>query len=174
MPHLDTDISPHGMRTFGDRVTTLGGNAVKAAAIDARKQLLAAAAEKLNTSLERLKIVNGIIYDQDSEKHISFIESARIASYKKAGATIIGKGSFVPPGVTMVDPETKIGNISCAYPFVTQIAEVEVNRVFSGISFSFPVSSLIFVDNLNQSKDNVLRIRVCSLDAYFSGDYSGP
>jgi CO/xanthine dehydrogenase Mo-binding subunit len=128
VPHLDTDINPHGMGTFGDRVTTLGGNAVKAAAIDARKQLLAAAAEELNTSVERLKIENGIIYDQDSEKQINFIEAARIASYKQAGATIIGKGSFIPPGVTMVDPETKIGNISCAYPFVTQIAEVEVNR----------------------------------------------
>jgi CO/xanthine dehydrogenase Mo-binding subunit len=128
VPHLDTDINPHGMGTFGDRVTTLGGNAVKAAAIDARNQLLAAAAEELNTCVERLKTENGIIHDQDSEKQISFIEAARAASYKQAGATIIGKGSFVPPGVTMVDPQTKIGNISCAYPFVTQIAEVEVNR----------------------------------------------
>ncbi|MBF7084467.1 xanthine dehydrogenase family protein molybdopterin-binding subunit [Desulfallas sp. Bu1-1] len=128
VPNLDTDINPHGLGTFGDRVTTLGGNAVKAAAINAREQLLAVAAEELQTPVENLKIENGVIYDCNSDKRISFPEAAQIASYKQAGATIIGKGSFVPPGVTMVHPETKVGNVSCAYPFVTQIAEVEVNR----------------------------------------------
>jgi CO/xanthine dehydrogenase Mo-binding subunit len=128
VPTLDTDINPHGLGTFGDRVTTLGGNAVKAAAINAREQILTVAAEELQAAVENLKIENGIIYDCNSNKRISFPEVAQIASYKQAGATIIGKGSFIPPGVTMVDPDTKVGNVSCAYPFVTQIAEVEVNR----------------------------------------------
>lgn len=126
---LDTDVSPHGLGTFGDRVTTLGGNAVKAAAINARQQLLEVAAKNLKTHVEKLKIENGIIYDvDDSKKQMSFVQAAQLASYENGGATIIGKGSFIPPGVTMVDSETKIGNVSCAYPFVTQIVEVEVNR----------------------------------------------
>jgi CO/xanthine dehydrogenase Mo-binding subunit len=58
---------------------------------------------------------------------MEFREAAQIASYEKAGATVIGHGHFVPPDVSMVDPVTKVGNISCAYPFVAQIAEVEVN-----------------------------------------------
>jgi len=128
VPTLDTDLNPHGLGTFGDRVTTLGGNAVKAAAVNAREQILAAAAAEMQTTVEDLKIEAGVIYDCSSEKQISFPEAAQIASYQQAGATIIGKGSFMPPGVSMVDPDTKVGNVSCAYPFVTQIAEVEVSR----------------------------------------------
>ncbi|WP_347489542.1 xanthine dehydrogenase family protein molybdopterin-binding subunit [Desulfoscipio sp. XC116] len=128
VPTLDTDINPHGLGTFGDRVTTLGGNAVKAAAINAREQILAVAAEELQTAVENLKIDNGVIFDCHTEKSIGFPEAAQLASYKQAGATIIGKGSFLPPNVSMVHPDTKVGNVSCAYPFVTQIAEVEVNR----------------------------------------------
>lgn len=125
----DTEISPHGLGTFGDRVTTLAGNAVKAAAIDARRQLLEAAAGELGVPADNLRIENGIIYDhQRPERRIAFAGAAQVASYRQAGATILAGGSFVPPGVTMVHPENKTGNISCAYPFVTQIAEVEVNR----------------------------------------------
>ena len=41
----------------------------------------------------------------------------------------------------MVDPDTKSGNVSCAYPFVTQIAEVEVNRVTGEVRIINIVSS---------------------------------
>jgi xanthine dehydrogenase molybdenum-binding subunit len=44
------------------------------------------------------------------------------------GGNLLVAGKFTPQGVTMVDPQTKFGNISCAYPFVAQAAEVEVNK----------------------------------------------
>lgn len=128
VPDLDTDINPHGLGTFADRVTTLAGNAVRAAAIDAREQIMRVAAAELDTPAELLQIEEGIICSKFSEERLAFIEAAQIASYRQAGAAIIGRGSFIPPEVTMVDPETKEGNISCAYPFVAQVAEVEVDK----------------------------------------------
>lgn len=126
--NMDTDTCPHGMGTFGDRVTTLGGNAVKAAAIDARRQILDMAAELMGATTDQLTIEDGVIRRKNSPAVLPFAEAAKAASYKKAGATIIGHGSFVPQNVRRVDPETKAGNVTCAVPFVTQIVEVEVNK----------------------------------------------
>ena len=124
---MDTETCPHGMGTFGDRVTTLGGNATKNAAIDARKKMSEVAARKLGVAPAELTLSDAMFKTKDG-KSISFVETAEIASYEKAGATVIGHGSFQPPNVSMVHPETKVGNISCAYPFVTQIVEVAVNK----------------------------------------------
>jgi CO/xanthine dehydrogenase Mo-binding subunit len=144
---MDTDVSPHGMGTFGDRVTTLGGNAVKNAAADARRQLLDVAARLLFTSPSNLEIRDGVIRRRDGgdsmlgKGSIDFAEAAQAASYEKAGATVVGYGSFQPPDVSMVNPDTKAGNVSCAYPFVTQIAEVEVNRATGEVRIINIVSS---------------------------------
>ncbi len=144
---MDTEYSPHGMGTFGDRVTTLGGNAVKNAAIDARKKLLAVAARHLCTSPDQLIIEDGVVRRTDggSSMHagdsMGFAEVAEAASYEQAGATIIGHGSYQPPNVSMVHPDTKVGNVSCAYPFVTQIAEVAVNRETGEVKLLNIVSS---------------------------------
>lgn len=153
---VDTDISPHGLGTFGDRATTLGGNAVKNASAKARDMLLEWAAQammsreaaeavpravaagggrplrvvepKNRISKDQLKLEDGIIYwTEDPEVNMTFREAACQYSYDHAGATLIAEGDFVVPGVSMVHPKTKYGNISCAYPFVAQVAEVEVD-----------------------------------------------
>jgi CO/xanthine dehydrogenase Mo-binding subunit len=125
---VDTDFSPHGLGTFGDRSTTLAGNAVKNAAIDARNQLFEAVSRKLSIDPSDLIIENGLILSRkDQNLFMEFREAAKIISYEKAGATVLGHGEFIPQNVSMVDSETKTGNISCAYPFVAQVAEVEVN-----------------------------------------------
>lgn len=127
--NVDTDISPHGLGTFADRVTTLAGNAVKKAAVKARGIVLGYAARQLGIPEENLFFEDGfIIAKKQPDLKISFKEVAKIASFDQAGATIIAVGSFVPQDVSMVDPKTKFGNVSCAYPFVAQVAEVEVNK----------------------------------------------
>lgn len=129
VPLVDTDVSPSGLGTFGDRVTTLAGSAVKAAALDARNQLLETAASELSFPREKITLEDGFFYDGTApEKRLSFTDVVKVLSYKQAGSVIIGRGSFVPPEVTMVHPTRKIGNISCAYPYIAQVAEVEVNR----------------------------------------------
>jgi len=125
---VDSDLSPHGLGTFGDRSTTLTGNAVRKAAIDARNQLMDAAADKLGIDSSGLMIENGIIFAKSNKQvQMAFKEAAQIVSYRAAGSTVLGQGTFIPRNVTMVDPDTKVGNISCAYPFVAQVVEVEVD-----------------------------------------------
>ncbi len=124
---VDTDVSPHGLGTFGDRSTTLTGNAVMRAAIEARNILLEVAGRKLKKNPSSLFIEDGRILSREGPEQMEFREASEFASYERAGGTLVTQGQFIPPDVSMVDPETKVGNISCAYPFVAQIAEVEVN-----------------------------------------------
>jgi CO/xanthine dehydrogenase Mo-binding subunit len=127
---IDTDISPLGLGTFGDRATTLGGNAVRLAAIDAREKIIAVVAQKMETDPEDLFIKEGICCSKtDPARKMSVAEAAKQAYYQMAGGVITGYGSYAPPDVRVVDPETKYGNVSAAYPFVAQISEVEVDRL---------------------------------------------
>jgi CO/xanthine dehydrogenase Mo-binding subunit len=153
---VDTDISPHGLGTFGDRATTLGGNAVRKAAQAAREKLLAWSAQAMMSKegaqpaaasaaggrslrmveptrrirKEDLKIKDGVIHlPEDPDMRMTVQEAVCQYSYDHAGSTLNAEGDFVVPGVSMVHPETKYGNISCAYPFVAQVAEVEVDRL---------------------------------------------
>jgi CO/xanthine dehydrogenase Mo-binding subunit len=122
---VDTDLSPHGLGTFGDRSTTLTGNAVKNAALDAKQKILAFASKQLSTDSSDLVITDGMIFSRkDAAVRMGFAEAARYASFENAGGTVLGSGRFIPPHVTMVNPKSKVGNISCAYPFVAQVAEV--------------------------------------------------
>ena len=127
--NVDTAVSPHGLGTFGDRVTTLAGNAVRDASIKAKEVIFKYAAEKLNVPQEEIEIEDGLITARGkSDLKISFKEISQMASYDRGGGTIQVTGIFIPQDVTVVHPQTKHGNISCAYPFVAQVAEIEVNK----------------------------------------------
>ena len=127
---VDTDTSPQGLGTFGDRATTLGGNAVRLAAIDAREKMLAIAAKELQVDKDDLVVSSGVCQSRsDPEKRLSVAEIAELAWAKMGGGLITGQGVYIPPDVRVVDPRTKFGNISCAYPFAAQVAEVEVDRL---------------------------------------------
>jgi xanthine dehydrogenase molybdenum-binding subunit len=60
----DTDTTPFDSGTHGSRQTYAGGIAVRNAAAEARKNLLTHASEHLNVTVERLKIKDGVIYDE--------------------------------------------------------------------------------------------------------------
>ena len=131
---VDTDTSPHGLGTFGDRATTLGGNAVRLAAIDARQKLFEVASMRLGVDCRDLGVSEGVIYNRlDCEKRLTVAEVAKLGWAQLAGGLIVGRGSYIPPDVSMVDPKTKYGNISCAYPFAAQVAEVEVDRMTGSV-----------------------------------------
>ncbi|HHY37454.1 MAG TPA: xanthine dehydrogenase family protein molybdopterin-binding subunit [Clostridia bacterium] len=125
---VDTEISPHGLGTYADRATTLGGNAVRIAAMDAKRQLRETAAQILGIAAGEISFGDGMFYSSDDpERKVSLAETARKASYLRGGAPIVGHGTFIPPDVVMIDPKTKYGNISCAYPFAVHAVEVEVD-----------------------------------------------
>lgn len=126
---LDTDYSPFGVGTFASRVTTLGGKAVQMAAEDAKRQLLEFAAEKMEIRVEDLEYSGGRIYVKGSPtKAMEIKEIAKFALHSRGGAPIMGVGTFVVPSNVVVPDKTKYGNLSMAYSFGVQVAEVKVDR----------------------------------------------
>lgn len=124
---VDTDLCPFGLGSFATRGTVFGGNGVKAAAAEARKQILESAAETLECSPADLAIRGGKIYIKDSPgQALPFQKALETAVYKRGGAPILAAGFWVPD-TEIPDPVTKYGNIAPAYPFACQIAEVEVD-----------------------------------------------
>ena len=93
--HPDTDVTPYDMATLGSRSTYHMGNAVLAAAEDARGQLLRIAAKVLKLDIGELHCRDGsVVADSGAHMTLREIMTARFAM--QAG-NIIGVGSFVPP-----------------------------------------------------------------------------
>jgi len=126
---LDTDHSPFALGTFASRVATLGGKAVLLAAEDAREKLFAFAATKMEVNPEDLEFADGRIRKKGSiDPGMEFKEVAKLASHANGGAPILGVGSFVVPSSVVIPDESRYGNISAAYSFGIQVAEVKVDR----------------------------------------------
>lgn len=124
---VDTDISPFGLGSFATRGTLMGGNGVLAAAGDAFNQLAEVATEMLDANPGDIECRKGKFFARGTpEKYLPFNEVAAQATFSRHGAPVVGTGFYEPPTV-LPDPETKYGNISPAYPFACQIAEVEVD-----------------------------------------------
>jgi CO/xanthine dehydrogenase Mo-binding subunit len=124
---VDSDFTPYNLGTWATRGTVNAGHAVKAAAEDARNQLISEAARLLGVSAEDIKYANGSFSAKGKEEEsISFSEVSEQAVYRRAGAPILGQGFYVPDTIAP-DPVTKYGNISPVYPFGAHLAEVEVD-----------------------------------------------
>jgi CO/xanthine dehydrogenase Mo-binding subunit len=125
---LDTDHSPFGLGTFASRVTTIGGKAVQMAAEDAKRQLLEISAEHMEANVNDLECSGGKIYVKgSSESGMEIGEVGKLAFNSSGGASITGVGKYVVPPTVVIPDKTKYGNISSAYSFGVQVAEVQVN-----------------------------------------------
>ena len=125
--NVDTDISPFGLGSFATRGTLMGGNGVLAAARDAFRQLAEVAAAMLQADSQDMECRRGRFFVRGSpQKHVPFHEVAAQATLRRHGAPVVGTG-FYDPATVLPDPQTKYGNISPAYPFGCQIAEVEID-----------------------------------------------
>jgi len=126
---LDTDSCPYGVGTFASRVTTIGGKAVQLAAEDAKRQLLEFAAEKMEIRIEDLEYSGGYISAKGSPtKRLGITEAAQFALSSRGGAPIVGVGTFVVPPHVVLPDKSRYGNLSMAYSFGVQVAEVKVDR----------------------------------------------
>lgn len=125
---VDSEITPVDPGTYGSRVTFITGNAVRIAAEDVKNQLAAVAAEKLEASPKDIAFRDRNVYVAGSpDRGIPFSKLVKIAQYSGTGKTLLGRGYYAPEGLEVVNLETGRGNMSAAYSFGTQIAEVEVN-----------------------------------------------
>ncbi|MCL5960279.1 MAG: xanthine dehydrogenase family protein molybdopterin-binding subunit [Chloroflexi bacterium] len=123
----DTDRSAYALGPWGSRLTISGGNAVRLAAEDARRQLLEVAAELLEARAEDLEVADAIISVKGSNKQtVSVAEAAAAALYRRDGRLIMGRGTE-EPFTSPMDPTIQTNPCS-AYSFAAQVAEVEVDR----------------------------------------------
>lgn len=122
----DTSVKPWDVGTHASRTTFIAGNAAWIAANDAKRQILEAAAKLLDAPVDTLEARERMIRVQGNGKSIAFDKVVRSLHYREGGAVIIGTGWYDPP-TKLVDKDTYKGNISAAYGFGAQAAEVEVD-----------------------------------------------
>ena len=123
----DTDTGPHDMGTFASRATHRVGNAVIAAAIEARRSLLEVAAEDLEAAVDDLELdgQGGIVVRGSPGRSLRIADIAARAQFEY-GRTIAGRGSFMKPK-SAVDPETGAMDPDSTEAHACTVAGVEVD-----------------------------------------------
>lgn len=122
----DTDVKPWDVGVHASRTTFIAGNAAHIAALDARRQIFETASELLKASPDDLVAQDGKILARGTAKSVELGKVTRARHYREGGKVIIGEGWYDPP-TKLVDKDTYKGNISAAYGFGAQMAEVEVD-----------------------------------------------
>ncbi|MBE7470035.1 MAG: xanthine dehydrogenase family protein molybdopterin-binding subunit [Anaerolineae bacterium] len=123
----DSDTGPHCMGTFASRATHRVGNAVIAAAQEARKVMLEVAGDELEVSPDDLETDGqGNIRVKGSPDRSINIVNLALAAHFKYGKTISGRGMFMKPK-SEVDPETGAMDPDSTEAHACTVAEVEVD-----------------------------------------------
>ncbi len=123
----DTDVKPWDVGVHASRTTFIAGNAACIAARQARDQIFETAAEMLEVKPEELIARQGkVMVRDDPERSIPISKAVRRRHFRQGGRIVIGEGWYDPP-TRLVDKATYKGNISAAYGFGAQMAEVEVD-----------------------------------------------
>jgi len=130
---IDTKYSPYEWQTVASRLTWSMGNAVKAAAEDARKQILDTVAAHWDEEPEDLTIKDGLVISFKSEREqpldkmvIYGLPNENFEGWK--GGPVVGRGHFMPTYVTNLDPETGQGTRAVVhYTVGAQAVDLEVD-----------------------------------------------
>ena len=130
---IDTKYSPYEWQTVASRITWSMGNAVKAAAEDAKRQILELVAEHWDEDPEDLDIKDGKVISYKSERELSLkgmvvygLPNENYEGWK--GGPIVGRGKFMPTYVTSLDPETGQGPRAVVhYTVGAQAVDLEVD-----------------------------------------------
>jgi 4-hydroxybenzoyl-CoA reductase alpha subunit len=123
----DTETCPMGWGSRASRNTAIGGMAVKKAAEDARRQILAAASQKLEVHPDDLDIKESTVFVKAApSKSLSVADAVRFNRYRKDGQAIMAKSHWDAPS-ELADKVTGRGNFSMAFSFGAKAIEVEVD-----------------------------------------------
>ena len=125
----DTDLSPVDLYgANATRITYVAGNAVKAAAAEAKIQILAGAAQKWKKEAGSLEIAGGKVFEKGNPELLGDLRDLVAEMHRPMGLTVIGKGSYHTTGVPL-DPDTGQSHVVDLFLFGTHVAEVEVDTV---------------------------------------------
>ncbi|HKF86283.1 MAG TPA: molybdopterin cofactor-binding domain-containing protein [Candidatus Limnocylindrales bacterium] len=123
----DTDTGPHDMGTFASRGTHRVGNAVKAAAAEARDSVLQLASEELEAAVTDLELdgAGNVRVVGSPDKTLAIADLASRAQFQY-GRTIAGRGVWMKPKST-VDPDTGAMDPDSTQAYACTVADVEVD-----------------------------------------------
>jgi xanthine dehydrogenase molybdenum-binding subunit len=122
----DTDIRPWDVGVHASRTTFVGGNSARLAARKARRKLLAAASQQIGIPADELDLRRGkVVRDSDGEVLGDLAKVIRALHFAEKHEVVVTSHYYEPPSA-MQDRGYK-GDISAAYAFATQVAEVEVD-----------------------------------------------
>lgn len=123
----DTDSTPWDVGSHASRTMFICGKAAKLAAEDARRQLSEIAATIFKVPLEDIEIRDGLVHPKgDPGRAMTYDRVVRAGHFKTGGDIIIASAFYDPP-TTLLSPKDSRGNVSAAYTFAAQAAEVEVD-----------------------------------------------
>jgi carbon-monoxide dehydrogenase large subunit len=127
----DTDVTPYDTSTTSSRSTFHMGNAVRLAAEDAKRQLLALAVPLLNVHQNALQLQDSKVLASDG-RSLSIAQVLKATFGAGAGATVLGKGVFTPQDILgLEDVESTqleaFSALSAFHSYAVQGAEVAVD-----------------------------------------------
>ncbi len=130
---VDTKYSPYEWQTVASRLTWSMGNAVKAAAENAREKILDVVAQYWDEDAADLDIKNGVVISYKSEREqplqkmvVYGLPNENYEGWQ--GGPIVGSGKFMPTYVTGLDPETGQGTRAVVhYTVGAQAVDLEVD-----------------------------------------------
>jgi 4-hydroxybenzoyl-CoA reductase subunit alpha len=133
----DTDLTPVDLGSYSSRVTFMAGNATLRAALEIRKQIAEAVAQKLECGIDEVEFGGDSVFKSQKPKPqgTQGIQAQRF-SFEDAVATAIehhgaltGSGSYAPPQEARGGKFKGAGvGPSPAYSYSAQVAEVSVDE----------------------------------------------
>ena len=123
----DTDLTLWDVGTHASRTTFIAGNAARLAAEEARAQIVESAAELLDVPAGDLAIRNRLVFARANPDNALPLEKVVRRMHLREGGAVVVAQAWYDPETQLVDKSTYKGNMSMAYSFGTQAAEVEVD-----------------------------------------------
>lgn len=124
----DTEITPWDVGVHASRTTFIAGNSALGAARKAKAKILAAAGAKFEVPAEQLDLRDSQIIDRRSGKRLIEIGKLIRSLHFSDRAELVMTTHYYEPPSKHQDREFK-GDVSAAYAWATQVAEVEVDTM---------------------------------------------
>ena len=123
----DTNLTPYDLGAWGSRTSFVCGNAAKAAAESARREVVEAAARMLNVAPEEIQIAEGQIWAESNPKKTVPFEQVANFAVQQLGHPLSGRGRYDDPIAPSISMDKGYGDHVIAYTFACQGAEVDVD-----------------------------------------------
>jgi len=122
----DTDITPWDVGVHASRTTFIAGNSALGAARKAKEKILAVAAARFSQLADALDLAQSCVIEKASGRKLSDIGKLIRSLHFSEKAELVMTTYYYEPPSKHQDREFR-GDVSAAYAWATQVAEVEVD-----------------------------------------------